>query len=1313
MNGSCELALYAGGMTGNGYRIPFATAGCAAKYRLYVHISDPAKEIIYFGFKQNGTQPLFYRVMGPDNLQVTGVAPLLTVQPAAGTNGNIATYTEAINGPQIGAVNPLGYKPLIVYPTKVGDYYLEFAQDAVGNTNNMNGTIIQFIDVSVYDLNNNVKNGRLWSNAWQFSDMSSGFSPKTNFYIYSADSIVTKLNVNNWKGGHYIFYCNEWGTVSTGNWYTDRQSLATWPGDLPEFKTFLNDPDNIVYPTGSFGSICDVRTNSKCDGSVEFQVKVNKPGKIDMSIDISPLGIDNGEDIKINADVTGSVGCTIWETINWNGKNGSGNLLNNGAVTNVKIEYLNGLTHMPIYDIEANNKGIMVDLVRPVPILDSRLKIFWDDIQVAKAPNPKSNFTGCLYTTPNGCHTWPDGDMVMFNSWWYYLSGTANVSPIISRSPEQPSQAPSGPANFCGIQTNVSYTIPAIQYANSYVWTLPDGTIRTTPSNTIVLDTLKPGTGKLSVHGANAYCDGLESPYLVITVKPMPKVLADPYTQIVCSGADANIILTSDQPNTTYTWTVWSPSSIGGLLAGAKTTTTANTRDTIIAQTLVNTSNADHPVKYTITPTVNGCTGTPIVADLTVLARMDLTVTPPSPIPTCSGSNLDIILTSSVSNVTFNWNPIFPADSITGAVNGGSTTPSDNIHIMQNLTNSGILIHEQDYEVTITRNGCISPKQGFTVTVYPLPKITNTPLKTALCSGTLFNLGLRASVSGSTFTWIRNAVIGISNPASSGNTGTINETLNNTSTSDIDVEYKLTPTGPAPLDCQGPTVSYIVTVLALPNVNAGSDLTIKNGVSTSITGDVTGRPGGFTYTWTPGAYIASDPSLDSIKTTNLYADRSYTLKAIDASGCTNSDNMTVFVVGPPLQVSPFANPAIICSGDSSTLTAFATGGSGNYTYAWTSNPVGFTSGQSVVKVSPLVDTYYTLTVNDGYNVTSTSAQVIVNPLPKQYTLSGGGEYCSGGIGMPIGLTNSQPGIMYQLQYNGTAVGMPVSGSGFPINFPNQTAAGVYSVVATSSLTGCTDDMGNSRNVIIDPLPVANAGVDFTIPHGISTTLNGSVSGGTSPFTYSWSPTGSIAAGSTTLAPNTTNIYSTTTFTLVVTDTKGCTRNDQVTVNLSGSALSVAVSASTLQICNDGSLLQLFSNASGGSGIYNYSWTKFPAGNPVWSSTQQNPWVSPNITTLYTVVVNDGYNTATAVVQIVVNPLPLKYNMMGGGNSCYSGSGVPVGLSGSQVNTAYKLFQDGVAVGPIVNGTGNQLYFGNYTASGAFTVVGTNLITGCI
>lgn len=75
---------------------------------------------------------------------------------------------------------------------------------------------------------------------------------------------------------------------------------------------------------------------------------------------------------------------------------------------------------------------------------------------------------------------------------------------------------------------------------------------------------------------------------------------------------------------------------------------------------------------------------------------------------------------------------------------------------------------------------------------------------------------------------------------------------------------------------------------------------------------------------------------------------------------------------------------------------------------------------------------------------------------------------------------------------------------------------------------------------------ANAGADKNVVYGYGsncTTLTGSAAGGVAPYSYSWSPGGSLANNSTTEVCPTTA----TTYTLTVTDKNGCIRSDDVTV----------------------------------------------------------------------------------------------------------------------------------------------------------------------
>jgi len=81
----------------------------------------------------------------------------------------------------------------------------------------------------------------------------------------------------------------------------------------------------------------------------------------------------------------------------------------------------------------------------------------------------------------------------------------------------------------------------------------------------------------------------------------------------------------------------------------------------------------------------------------------------------------------------------------------------------------------------------------------------------------------------------------------------------------------------------------------------------------------------------------------------------------------------------PLSVVATATPGTILSGNSSQLNATAAGGSGIYTYSWTSSPAGFTSSQQNPIVYPTVTTQYTVTVNDGTGNASNSTTVTVIP----------------------------------------------------------------------------------------------------------------------------------------------------------------------------------------------------------------------------------------------------------------------------------------------------------------------------------------------
>jgi len=116
----------------------------------------------------------------------------------------------------------------------------------------------------------------------------------------------------------------------------------------------------------------------------------------------------------------------------------------------------------------------------------------------------------------------------------------------------------SGTATVCKGQNSVSYTIPAITNATSYIWTLPTGATGTSTTSSI---TLNYGTsavsGNITVKGNNTCGNGAASS-LAITVNSLP-VNAGTIsgTATVCQGQNSVSYIVPEITNaTSYIWTL-------------------------------------------------------------------------------------------------------------------------------------------------------------------------------------------------------------------------------------------------------------------------------------------------------------------------------------------------------------------------------------------------------------------------------------------------------------------------------------------------------------------------------------------------------------------------------------------------------------------------------------------------------------------------------------------------------------------------------------------------------------------------------------
>ncbi|WP_174544390.1 SprB repeat-containing protein, partial [Flavobacterium glycines] len=148
------------------------------------------------------------------------------------------------------------------------------------------------------------------------------------------------------------------------------------------------------------------------------------------------------------------------------------------------------------------------------------------------------------------------------------------------------------------------------------------------------------------------------------------------------------------------------------------------------------------------------------------------------------------------------------------------------------------------------------------------------------------------------------------------------------------------------------------------------------------------------------------------------------------------------------------------------------------------------------------------------------------------------------------------------------------------------AAGTYTVNVTDA-KGCTT---SAQVTITQP----EAALSATISNSTNVNCYGgatgsatvSVTGGTTAYSYSWNTTPvQTTATATNLAAGT--------YTVNVTDAKGCTTSAQVTITQPAAALSATISNSTNVNCYGGATGSATVSVTGGTTAYSYSWNTTP------------------------------------------------------------------------------------------------------------------------
>lgn len=344
----------------------------------------------------------------------------------------------------------------------------------------------------------------------------------------------------------------------------------------------------------------------------------------------------------------------------------------------------------------------------------------------------------------------------------------------------------------------------------------------------------------------------------------------------------------------------------------------------------------------------------------------------------------------------------------------------------------------------------------------------------------------------------------------------------------------------------------------------------------------------FTFTWSPTI-------TQTTQTVTGVGFGTYSVLVLDNNGCSTTSIVTVSE--PTALTLTTSSNATICSGNSTTLTASAAGGTSAYSYTW--NP-GNVSGASAA-VTPAATSQFTCTVNDANGCAVTKTVGITVGLPLTVAASSQ-SICasSGSVILTPTVTSAGNGGPYTYTWSNGATTPTIS-------VPADATPGVDNYTVTVS-DGCTAPSAVSVfTVVTTTAPsVSSFNVIQPLCNGqLTGTVSVNLTGGSTPFSFTWSPT-------ITQTTQTVTGVGAGTYTVLVLDGTGCSTSSVVNVS---EPTALALTASPSSTTCFGNSTNLSASSSGGTPAYSYTW------NPG-NLTGSNAIVTPTTSTQYTCTVRD-------------------------------------------------------------------------------------------
>ena len=704
---------------------------------------------------------------------------------------------------------------------------------------------------------------------------------------------------------------------------------------------------------------------------------------------------------------------------------------------------------------------------------------------------------------------------------------SVNPTPVMTVSTTSQTVCNNANTSVQTFTSNVAGTTYAWNNNNSTIGIGASGTGSSITSFTATNTGTVSTTGVFTVVPTASSCVGATKTFSV-TVNPSPVITSNPMDATIVSGNDTLFSVVAGGGGLTYQWKV---STNGGASFSNLTNTGIYTNVTSPTLNLAGATTAENGNMYE-------CVVSGTCSPAATSAAAILTVGPANITPTYTQTNPQVLVLCKNASVTdlkplLHVSDLDPSQTETWTAASAPThgtlvvTSATASSGAANITPGGTITYQPTVgysgidAFTVRVSDGISIKD-MVVNVNVISVSTSVSSTTNISCNGLSNgaatISATAGTAPYTFSW--SPVGGSSATASGLAPGT----------------YSVSVTD-ANLCATTQTVTITQPAALTASVSATTNVSCNGGSNGHATVTVGGGTPSYIYSWAPGGGTGA--------TATGLAAGSYTVTINDANSC--SSTKTVTVTQPTALSSTVSSVTNLnCNGGTNgAATVSVSGGTPNYSFSWA--PTGGNASSATL----LAAGSYTVTIEDANSCTITQSVTVTQPAAITSSVSSQNNVdCNGNATGAVTITAS--GGTGTLTYSWAPAGGTLA-----------TATGLTAGTYSCTITDANFCMRIQTVTITQPAELTttiSAQTDVICHVGNNGAATILPTGGTAPYTYSWSPVGGAGATATGFTVGS--------YTCTVTDNHGC-MHDQ-SVNIAEPALPTAFISGTTSICKDDS-----------------------------------------------------------------------------------------------------------------------------------------------